>query len=70
MEGATGYTSSNTSVATIDNNGNILGKRRGTTVITATTPTGDVNITVTVKYSFWQWVMVILLFGWIWLPLK
>ncbi len=69
-EDAISYESSNKSVATIDNNGNILAKRPGTTVITATTPYGKSSITVTVKYSFWQWLLVIFVFGWIWLPLK
>ena len=68
--GATGFTSGNPAVASIDNQGNILGKRPGSTVITATTLTGQGTITVTVQYNFWQWLLVIFLFGWIWLPLK
>ena len=69
-EGATSFASSDKSVADVDNRGNILGKRPGSTVITATTPAGQEMITVTVKYSLWQWPLVIFLFGWIWLPLK
>ena len=69
-QSATGYQSGNNRVATIDQQGNILGKRPGTAVITVQTTSGTSNITVAVKYSFVQWLLVIFAFGWIWLPLK
>ncbi len=65
------YSSSNTSVARVDNNGNIYGAKRGSATITCTVTDSNGNTVqdtcnVTVKYSFGQWLIVILLFGWIW----
>ncbi len=65
------YTSSNESVATVDNNGNVKGLKRGSATITCTVTdeygnTVSDTCTVNVKYSFGQWLIVIFLFGWIW----
>lgn len=68
--GAISFDSSDKSVATIENDGTILGKKPGKTIITATGQNGaQTSTTVEVKYSFWQWILVILAFGWLWLPL-
>lgn len=65
------YSSSNTKVATVDENGKIYGAKKGSATITCTVTDSNGNIVadtckVTVKYSFGQWLIVILLFGWIW----
>ena len=65
------YSSSDTSVARVDDNGNIYGAKRGSATITCTVTDSNGNTVqdtcnVTVKYSFGQWLIVILLFGWIW----
>lgn len=65
--GASGFTSSNPAVASIDSQGNVTGRRPGSAVIAVFTPDGQGIIEVTVKYSFWQWLLVIFLFGWRWL---
>ena len=65
------YSSSDTSVARVDDNGNIYGAKRGSATITCTVTDSNGNTVsdscnVKVKYSFGQWLIVILLFGWIW----
>ena len=65
------YSSSDTSVARVDDNGNVYAAKRGSATITCTvTDSNDNTVTdtcnVNVKYSFGQWLIVILLFGWIW----
>ena len=70
------YTSSNPSVATIDNNGKVtsvkqFGLSRGSTVITCTVTDNYGNTVsdtckVTVNFTWWQWLLKIVLFGWIW----
>ena len=65
------YSSSDTSVARVDDNGNIYGAKRGSATITCTVTDSNGNTVtdtcnVNVKYSFGQWLIVILLFGWIW----
>ena len=65
------YSSSNTSVARVDDNGNVYGAKRGSATITCTVTDSNGNTVsdscnVTVKYSFGQWLIIILLFGWIW----
>ncbi len=65
------YESSDTKIATVDNNGKIYGAKKGTATITCTVTDSNGNTVqdtckVTVKYSFGQWLIVILLFGWIW----
>ena len=65
------YSSSNTSVARVDDNGNVYGAKRGSATITCTVTDSNDNTVqdtcnVNVKYSFGQWLIVILLFGWIW----
>ena len=65
------YESSNPKVATVDQNGNVYGAKKGSADIKVTV-TDSAGNTVTdtcnvkVKYSFGQWLIVILLFGWIW----
>ncbi|MCQ2484863.1 MAG: Ig-like domain-containing protein [Clostridia bacterium] len=62
------WTSSNPKVVTVDENGTITAKGRGTAVITASTEDGQFSdsCTVTVTYSWLQWIIVYILFGWIW----
>lgn len=63
--------SADSKYASVDGNGTVTGKRRGSATIyyeTTTGQWGQVNVKVT--YNFWQWLLVIFLFGWIWLPLK
>ena len=62
------YTSSDTSVAVVDETGEITAVGRGTAVITATIENYDVSASceVTVSYAWWQWIIRILLLGFIW----
>lgn len=62
------WTSSNESVAKVDQNGNVTTYKTGSAVITCASSDGSVSDTcqVTVKYSVLQWIIVIVLFGWIW----
>ena len=65
------YSSSDTSVARVDDNGNVYGAKRGSATIICTVTDSNGNTVqdtcnVNVKYSFGQWLIVILLFGWIW----
>ena len=65
------YSSSNTSIARVDDNGNVYAAKRGSATITCTVTDSLGNVVtdtckVTVKYSFGQWLIKILLFGWIW----
>ena len=65
------YTSSNPSVARVDENGKVYGAKRGSTEITVTVTdeygnTASDTCKVNVTYAWWQWIIVIVLFGWIW----
>ena len=62
------FESSDPSIVSVDKEGNITAKRRGTATITAKTADGKVSdsINVTVEYSTIQWIIIYLLFGWIW----
>ena len=65
------YSSSNTKVATVDDNGKVYAAKKGSATITCTVTDSNGNTVqdtckVTVKYSFGQWLIKILLFGWIW----
>ena len=65
------YSSSDPSVAKVDENGNVYGAKKGSAEITVTVTDEFGNVAsdtcnVEVKYSFGQWLIVILLFGWIW----
>lgn len=62
------WESSNTKVATVDENGNVKTVGTGSAKITAKSVDGKASAecNVTVKYSWWQWIIVIVLFGWIW----
>ena len=65
------YESSNTSVVSVDENGNITVTGTGTAEITVTVTDEYGNVvedtcTVTVSYAWWQWLIIIFLFGWIW----
>ena len=65
------YSSSNTKVATVDENGKVYAAKKGSATITCTVTDFNGNTVsdtckVTVKYSFGQWLIKILLFGWIW----
>ncbi|MBQ8574496.1 MAG: leucine-rich repeat protein [Clostridia bacterium] len=65
------YSSSDNSVAQVDENGNTYASGKGEATITCTV-TDEYGNTVTdtcdieVKYTWWQWIIVIVLFGWIW----
>ena len=65
------YSSSNTKVATVDENGKIYGAKKGNATITCTVTDSYGNIVtdkcnVNVDYSGAQWFIIIVLFGWIW----
>ena len=65
------YTSSDTSVARVDENGKVYGAKKGSTEITVTVTdeygnTVSDTCKVNVTYAWWQWIIVIVLFGWIW----
>ncbi len=61
------FTSSDETVATVDENGNVAATGRGEAVITCAAEGGaTATCGVDVGYSFGQWLIVILLFGWIW----
>ena len=65
------YPSSNTKVATVDENGKIYGAKKGNATITCTVTDSYGNVVtdkcnVNVDYSGAQWFIIIVLFGWIW----
>ena len=65
------YTSSDTSVATVDKDGNITTVHKGTADITCTVTDASGNVTtetctVNVKFSFGQWLIWIFLLGFLW----
>lgn len=65
------YSSSNPNVATVDENGNIVTKQRGSTIITCTVIDeygNEVSDTCTleVTFSILQWIIWILMLGFIW----
>lgn len=65
------FTSSNSSIVMVDNEGNIYGAKRGSAKITCTLTDSRGNTvsdtcTVNVTYTWWQWIVKIVLFGWIW----
>lgn len=62
------WTSSDESVVTVDDDGNIYGVKAGTATVTAKSTDGKFTKTfdVEVNYSVIQWIIIIVLFGWIW----
>ena len=62
------WSSSNTKVAVVDQNGNVKTVGTGTATITVKdlgNNTTD-SCKITVSYTWWQWIVRIVLFGWIW----
>lgn len=65
------YSSSDESVVSVDDNGNVAAAQKGNAEITVTVTDSNGNSVtdtcdVEVKYTFWQWLIIIFLFGWIW----
>ena len=65
------YESEDESIVTVDGEGNVVAKGRGSTrvICTVTLENSDkviVEAEVSVEYVWWQWLIVIFLFGWIW----
>lgn len=62
------WSSSDCSVATVDQYGDVCAIGRGTAVITCASADGNAfgTCTVTVINTWWQWMIIIVLFGWIW----
>ena len=62
------YVIGDSTVATIDDEGNITTVGPGTATVVATIEGTDISdtCTITVSYTWWQWIIMILLFGWIW----
>ncbi len=66
------WTSSNDSVVTVDENGNVYASGTGDATVTCkvTNAKGEVvseaTCDFTVSYTVLQWIIVILLFGWLW----
>lgn len=61
------WSSSNTKVATVDQDGNVKAVGKGSAVITATLGSTTATCDVTVKFNFGQWLLFIFCFGWIWM---
>ncbi len=71
VEYTVAYSTSDPSVASVDENGNVYAAGKGSAEITCTVTDEYGNVasdtaTVEVKYVWWQWIIIILLFGWIW----
>lgn len=65
------YSSSNSTVASVDANGKVTAGKTGNATITCTVTDEYGNVVtdtceVKVSYNWWQWIIVIVLFGWIW----
>lgn len=65
------YESSDTDVATVDENGKVYAAKKGSATITCTVTDSYENVVtdkcnVNVDYSGLQWFIIIVLFGWIW----
>ena len=70
------YKSSDPSVVTVDNNGNVtsvkqFGLKRGSATITCTVTDANGHTvkdtcTVRIQFVWWQWIVKILIFGWLW----
>ena len=65
------YSSSNSDIVTVDENGNLFAKNAGNAEITCTITDSEGNTVsdtcaVNVKISWWQWLIKIILLGFIW----
>ncbi|MBQ8228370.1 MAG: InlB B-repeat-containing protein [Clostridia bacterium] len=62
------YTSSDTSVAVVNENGKVTAVGTGDATITATVEGTSISDTceINVSYAWWQWIILILLLGFIW----
>lgn len=65
------YAVLNSSIATVAEDGTVLGKRPGTTTVYVETSSGQsASVQVKVAYSFGQWLLVIFLLGFLWIPIS
>ena len=65
------YSSSDSGIAAVDENGKVTATGTGNATITVTVTDQYGNVVtdtcgVSVNYTWWQWIIVIVLFGWIW----
>lgn len=62
------WSSDDTRIATVDENGVIRGVSRGTTTVRYVSDDGLCSgvCLVTVEYSLWQWFLILFCFGWFW----
>lgn len=65
------YTSSDSSIVSVDQNGRVYGEKKGSANITVTVTDSNGNAVtdtckVSVEYSWWQWIIMTVLFGWLW----
>lgn len=61
------WSSSDNSVVSVDDKGNLTALKRGSAIITVTTNAGKTaTCNVKVGFAWWQWVIYIVLFGFLW----
>lgn len=61
------WKSSDTSVVTVDSNGNIKAAGKGTATVTAVDANGQTDsCEITVSYTFFQYIIIYIFFGWLW----
>ena len=60
------WTSSDASVAAVDENGIVTATGRGQATITCQAEDVSADCEVTVGYTPGQWLIMVLIFGWLW----